>query len=169
MQSKSADVTLLRGAERPYSESSGIIKILFGTAASYAPAILRVMLGLVLFPHGAQKLLGSFGGYGFTGTMGFLTETVGLPWLIAVAVIMIEFFGAILLIAGLATRINAALVIVLFIGIIFSSHIDNGFFMNWFGNQQGEGFEYHLLVIGMAISLVFSGGGNLSVDKRISS
>lgn len=166
MQTKSADVSVLRGQERSYRDT-GIFSILFSTAEGYGPAFLRVMLGVVLFPHGAQKLLGWFGGYGFTPTMGFLTETVGLPWIIALMVILIEFFGALMLIAGLATRVNAALVIALFLGIVFT-HTDNGFFMNWYGNQQGEGFEYHLLVIGMAASLLITGSGSLSFDRKIS-
>ncbi len=126
--------------------------------------ILRISLAIVIFPHGAQKLFGWFGGYGFSGTMGFFTETMNLPWLIGFFTIMLESIGAIVLILGFKTRIVAALYLILAIAIVFTSHLEHGFFMNWFGNQQGEGYEYFLLWIGMAISLILSGGGEYSID-----
>ena len=135
--------------------------------ANWGPAIIRIVLGLILLPHGAQKLLGLFGGYGFKGTMDFFTGTKGLPWIIGFLVIIIEFFGSISLILGFGTKIWSALVVILLCGIIFTSHVQNGFFMNWFGNQKGEGYEYFLLAMGMAASLVFTGGGNVSLDNRV--
>ncbi|MFT3681982.1 MAG: DoxX family protein [Ferruginibacter sp.] len=144
------------------------MKKILQTNESYAATIVRIMLGLVLFPHGAQKLLGWFGGYGFSGTMQFFTGTMHLPWIIGFLVIMVEFFGALLLIAGLATRLVSLAVIINFAGIILTSHISNGFFINWFGNQAGEGYEYHLLVIGMAAALLVNGAGKLSLDRLIS-
>ena len=143
------------------------MKKIFQTNESHATTILRIVLGLILFPHGAQKLLGWFGGYGFTGTMGFLTGSVGLPWILAFLVIAIEFFGALALIFGFATRIAAFGIISLFTGIIFSSHFQNGFFMNWTGQLKGEGYEFHLLVIGIAIALLVSGAGKWSVDYAL--
>jgi putative oxidoreductase len=140
------------------------MKKIFETNESNTAIILRIVLGLILFPHGAQKMLGWFGGYGFNGTMGFLTGTAGLPWIIAFLVIAIEFFGSIALIFGFATRVVAVGIISLFTGIIFTSHLANGFFMNWAGNQKGEGYEYHLLIIGIAIVLLVSGAGKWSVD-----
>lgn len=139
-------------------------QLLFKTHNDWQGLILRLTAGLILFPHGAQKMLGMFGGYGFSGTMGYFTDVLGLPWIIAFLVIVIEFVGAIALIAGFATRIWSALTIVLMLGIIFSSHTDFGFFMNWFGSQKGEGFEYHLLFIGIALALLINGGGKFSVD-----
>jgi putative oxidoreductase len=144
-----------------------MITQLFKTSNSITPTILRVMLGFVLLGHGAQKLLGWYGGYGFDGTMGYFTDTVGLPWIIGFMVIVIEFFGAISLILGFATRIWSAAMVILFAGIIVSVHLPNGFFMNWFGNQKGEGFEFFLLAIGMAVSLVISGAGRFSIDSQI--
>ena len=144
-----------------------IVSTIFGTNESKAIAILRITLGIVLFPHGAQKMLGWFGGYGFNGTMGFLTGAAGLPWILAFLVIAIEFFGALALIVGFATRIVAVGIISLFAGIIFTSHLQNGFFMNWAGSQQGEGFEYHLLIIGMAIALLVNGAGKWSIDHAL--
>lgn len=133
------------------------------------PLILRLALAGVMLPHGAQKLLGSFGGHGWSGTMGFLTGTVGLPAPLAAAVILLEFFGPLLLLFGLATRPVALAFAGLMIGAIATVHAPNGFFMNWSGTQAGEGFEYHLLAIGTAIALAVQGGGYLSLDRRLAS
>jgi putative oxidoreductase len=138
---------------------------LFETSNSWQPFVLRIALGVVMLAHGSQKMMGWFGGYGFEGTMNFFTGTMNLPWIIAFLVIVIEFVGSLFLILGFATRIWSASMSVLFLGIIFTSHAQNGFFMNWFGNQKGEGYEYFLLAIGMAISLVISGGGRYALDK----
>ncbi|MBD2770212.1 DoxX family protein [Hymenobacter sp. BT664] len=124
----------------------------------------RLVLAFVLFPHGAQKMLGWFGGYGFDGTMGFFTSTVHLPYIVGLAVILIEFFAPLLLVLGLATRFCALAIISLMLGIVVTSHLANGFFMNWFGNQPGEGYEYHLLFIGLAVALLVLGPGRYSVD-----
>jgi len=140
---------------------------LIQTEDNLAPLVLRLVLGLVIFPHGAQKLFGWFGGYGFDGTMGFFTGSLGIPWMFGFMVILIEFFGSISLIIGLGTRISAMMIFVLFIGIIFTVHLDHGFFMNWTGSKLGEGFEYHLLVLGMAGSLIALGSGKLSIDRSV--
>ncbi|MDO8357690.1 MAG: DoxX family protein [Nitrospirota bacterium] len=140
---------------------------LFYTDNNWAGLILRVTLGLVMFPHGAQKLLGWYGGFGFAGTMGFFTETMHLPWIVAFLVIVGESFGSIALLLGLLTRFTAASFIVIMLGAITTSHLTNGFFMNWFGKQQGEGYEYHLLVIGIAVALLITGAGRWSADRII--
>lgn len=140
---------------------------LFTTNNDWTGLVTRLSIALVLFPHGAQKMLGWFGGYGFTGTMEFFTETVHLPWIIGFLVIVIEFVGALSLVAGFASRIWSALTIVLMLGIIVTSHLDNGFFMNWFGNQKGEGYEFHLLVIGLAFATLLNGSGKYSIDGKI--
>jgi putative oxidoreductase len=121
----------------------------------------------VLFAHGARSLLGWFGGYGFTGTMQYLTTVAGLPWLIGLLVIGLQFFGALLLLTGLGTRLVAIATFFLFVGMIVTSHLDYGFFMNWSGKQGGEGFEYHLLVLGMCAALAVLGGGACSVDRQL--
>ena len=136
------------------------MKTLFATDESWSGLILRLTLGLVMFPHGAQKMLGWFGGFGFDGTMGFFTQKMGLPWIIAFLVIMGEFLGSLGLIAGVLTRFTAASFIVIMLGAIVTTHLPVGFFMNWFGQQQGEGYEYHLLVIGISAALLFTGAGN---------
>lgn len=143
------------------------MKNIFKTNNDWTGLLLRLTIGIVIFPHGAQKLLGWFGGYGFSGTMNFFTATVGLPWVIGFLVILLEFFGSLLLLFGLGSRIIAASMIVLSIGIIFTSHIHNGFFMNWFGNQKGEGYEYFLFLIGLSAALLLNGSGKLSLDNVI--
>lgn len=141
---------------------------LFETENSWSPTVIRVILGTVVFAHGAQKLLGWFGGYGFEGTMRYFTETVGLPWMVGFVVILLESIGALLLIAGVTTRLIALALTALGIGILFSIHLPFGFFMNWFGNQSGEGIEFFLLWLAMSISIVISGGGAYSMDRLIS-
>lgn len=140
---------------------------IFKTNNDWTGFVTRLSTGLILFPHGAQKMLGMFGGYGFSGTMGYFTGTLHLPWIIGFLVIIIEFLGSLSLIAGFASRIWSALTIVLFIGIIFTSHLDNGFFINWLGNQKGEGYEYHLLMIGLCLATLINGSGKFSIDERI--
>lgn len=140
---------------------------LFATDVALAPAILRATLALVMFPHGAQKALGWFGGYGWSGTMGFLTGQIGLPGPFAAGLILLEFVGPLLLLAGLGTRLVALGFVGIMLGAIATVHAQHGFFMNWSGAQQGEGFEYHLLVIGMAVALLFTGGGRWSLDGRL--
>lgn len=123
----------------------------------------RVLLGLVMFPHGAQKLLGWFGGHGFTGTMGYFTGALHIPAPVAFLVILGESLGALALVLGLGTRLAAFGVAAIMLGAAVT-HVDQGFFMNWFGAQKGEGFEYHLLALALAIPLVVRGGGAGALD-----
>lgn len=140
---------------------------LFQTSNDWAGFLLRVAAGLVLFPHGAQKMLGWFGGYGFSGTMGFFTGTMKLPWIIGFLVIVIEFIGSLSILAGFAVRLWAAAGIALMLGILYTSHLENGFFMNWFGNQKGEGYEFHLLFIGIFLALLANGAGKFALDALL--
>ncbi|HEY5751362.1 MAG TPA: DoxX family protein [Chryseolinea sp.] len=142
-------------------------QLLFSTQNDWAGFILRVTVGAIMFPHGAQKLLGLFGGYGYNATMNFFTDTLKLPVFISFLVIMIEFFGAVGLIAGFASKLWALLLIFIMAGAIFTTNYRNGFFMNWFQNQDGEGYEYHLLVIGMCLALLLTGSGACSLDGLI--
>ncbi|PWL37619.1 hypothetical protein DKG77_15065 [Flagellimonas aquimarina] len=130
-------------------------------------SIARWTLGLVIFPHGAQKLLGLFGGYGYSGTMESLTTQMGLPGIVAFSVIMIEFFGSISLVLGFFSRFWALSLASMFTGIIITTQLEHGFFMNWFGNQAGEGYEYSLLIIGLALSVLVNGSGKWSIDSLI--
>ena len=125
------------------------------------------MLGIVFFPHGMQKLLGWFGGYGFEGTMGFFTGELGIPAFFAFLAIIAEGLGSLGLIAGLFTRVAAFGISVTIAVAAYMMHIQNGFFMNWLGNQKGEGYEYHLLVIAIGLALIIKGGGRWSVDRAI--
>ncbi len=143
------------------------LKKFFHTDNSTTHLIIRVMLGLVIFFHGGQKLMGWFGGHGFEGTMGHFTQNMGMPALIAFLVIIGESFGALGLITGFLTRLSAAGVACIMLGAIAKVHWNNGIFMNWFGKQAGEGFEYHLLALGLAIPLIIYGGGKFSVDQIV--
>jgi len=143
------------------------MKRLMSTTNDVTLTFLRLVLGVVFFAHGAQKLLGWFGGYGFHGTMGFF-EHLGFPAPVAFLIICTEFFGGLGLIVGLLTRIAALGIGVEMIGAIFLVHLPNGFFMNWYGKQKGEGFEYHLLAIAMAGVLLLRGAGKFSADGAVS-
>jgi putative oxidoreductase len=141
--------------------------LIFKTNTELNALVLRILLGTVIFVHGAQKLFGWFGGSGFESTMNYLTETMNLPWIIAFLTIVLESIGALALIAGLTTRFLAFAFTGIGLGIVFTTHLEHGFFMNWFGNQAGEGYEYFLLWLGMSVALVFSGGGRYALDRLI--
>jgi putative oxidoreductase len=143
------------------------MKRFFQTDASWHRLILRVFLGGVMFPHGAQKLFGWFGGYGFTATLSTFTDKMHIPAFLAFIVIILESLGSLGLIAGFMTRLIALGFLIFMIVAIRMVHWPNGFFINWFGQQKGEGFEYHLLVIGISLALLIGGGGKASMDALI--
>jgi putative oxidoreductase len=128
--------------------------------------ILRLVLGVVFFAHGAQKVFGWFGGYGFAATLQFMGG-LGIPKLIAVLAVAMEFGGSILLILGALTRLGALGIIGVMVGAMATVHLKVGFFMNWNGDQKGEGFEYHLLAVVIALALLIRGGGAYSVDGTL--
>ncbi len=140
---------------------------IFKTNNDWTGLVIRLTIGLILFPHGAQKMLGIFGGYGFSGTMGFFTNIMHLPWLIGFLVIIIEFIGSLSLIAGFASRLWSVLVIIEMVGAVITTHVNNGFFMNWTGTQKGEGYEFHLLIIGLALAILINGSGKFSADEKL--
>lgn len=144
-----------------------MLKRLMQTDEDVGMLIVRLALGLVMFPHGAQKMLGWFGGGGFAGTMQGMTG-MGLPAVVVFLVIIAEFFGSISLISGFLGRVGAFGILCVMLGAIFLVHLQFGFFMNWMGNQKGEGFEYHLLAIGMALAILVKGSGSLSIDRSMS-
>jgi putative oxidoreductase len=144
-----------------------MIRRIYATDDSAATAILRVVLGIVFFAHGAQKMLGWFGGFGFAGTMGFFTGMMHIPAPLAFLAIGAEFFGGIGLILGFLTRIAAFGIGVNMLVAIMTVHHTFGFFMNWAGTQKGEGFEFHLLVFAMAAFLMIRGGGAFSIDRLL--
>lgn len=141
-------------------------KWFFETPDQWHLLILRLALGLVVLPHGSQKALGLFGGYGFSGTLqAFVSQ--GIPAPAAVLVILGEFLGSIGLIVGLGTRFAALGMTLIFTGAALMVHLPNGFFMNWFGNQKGEGVEYFILVVAMAVVLMLKGAGKASLDRLV--
>jgi putative oxidoreductase len=141
-----------------------MFKKLVSTTDDRTLTLMRLVLGVVFFAHGAQKMLGWFGGYGFHATMAFFRHG-GMPAALAFLVICTEFFGGLGLIVGLLTRIGALGITGLMLGAIFMVHLPNGFFMNWMGNQKGEGIEYHLLAIAISAALLVRGAGAFSLDR----
>jgi len=142
---------------------------LIGTDNDPATTILRLVLGVIFFAHGAQKMLGWFGGYGFSGTMGFFTSVMHIPALLASLAIAAEFFGGLGLIFGLLTRIAAFGIFSNMVVAIAMVHGQFGLFMNWTGQQKGEGYEYHLLVLAITAFLIIRGAGAASVDRLLTS
>ena len=143
-----------------------MIKRLLQTTNDPVLTIVRLTLGVVFFAHGAQKALGWFGGYGFAGTLeGF--SKMGVPVPLALFVVLTEFVGALALISGVFARIASAAILLLMAGAIATVHAQFGFYMNWFGQQKGEGFEYHLLAIGLAVAVLVRGAGALSIDRLL--
>ena len=144
-----------------------MFKKLIKTQDNLVATLLRLTLGFVIFPHGAQKVLGWFGGYGFSGTMGFFAG-MGVPAVFAVLAIVAEFAGSIGLLTGFLTRVAAFGIACVMLVAVAMIHSANGFFMNWAGNQKGEGFEYHILALGLAIAVMILGGGSHSIDRKLS-
>ncbi|TGK06879.1 DoxX family protein [Leptospira semungkisensis] len=136
------------------------------TKEGLGPLFLRLGLAICIFPHGAQKAMGWFDGAGFQTAMDYFTSTLGAPYFLGLMVIGFEFVGSVALVFGLFTRIWA-----LGIGIILivaaSTHVPYGFFMNWFGDKGGEGFEYHILAVSISFALFFLGAGSFSIDKKL--
>jgi putative oxidoreductase len=141
---------------------------LTATPADTAPLIARLAVGLLIFPHGAQHALGWFGGHGFAGTFAWMTGTLGFPAPAAALAIVTELVAPLALIAGLGGRLAAAGIFALMLGAI-STHLPNGFFMNWFGRLPAgaEGYEYHLLVLALTAIVVVAGSGAFSLDRRL--
>ena len=143
-----------------------ILQSLLQTDSNAVGLILRISLAVVMFPHGAQKMLGWLGGHGFRGTMKFFTGS-GIPAVFALLAIAVEFFGPIGLAIGLLTRVAAFGIACVMLVAILTVHWRHGFFMNWYGSQKGEGIEYHLLMLGIAITLIIVGGGAWSLDGAV--
>jgi putative oxidoreductase len=144
-----------------------MFKKLTATTDDPVLTILRLVLGIVFFFHGAQKMLGWFGGYGFSGTMNFFTHNMGIPAGLAFLAIAAEFFGSLGLILGLLARVAASGIIVNMLVAIAMVHRFNGISMNWTGQQKGEGYEFHLLAIAIALAVLIRGAGAFSIDRMI--
>jgi putative oxidoreductase len=144
-----------------------MIGSLTGTHADWVVAIARVVLGVIFFAHGAQKMLGWYGGPGLANTMRVFTEHLHLPFTLAYFVIAGEFVSGLGLVAGLFTRVAALFVVLTMVGAIATVHFRFGLFMDWFGGQKGHGIEYHLLAIALALIVVVKGGGAFSLDGLV--
>lgn len=147
-----------------------MIKKLLQTDGNVSALLARIALGFVILPHGLQKLLGMCGGSGFTETIGSLTnpEGIGLSAVVAFLVIIGESFGALGLIVGFISRLCALGITLIMIGAVNMVHLEHGFFMNWYGNAAGEGYEYHILAIGLGLIVLIKGGGRWSIDRSLS-
>ena len=145
-----------------------IVDWLMQTDGAVVGLILRLILAVVIFPHGAQKALGWFGGHGFKGTMKYFTDS-GIPTGFALLAIAAEFLGPLGLAVGLLTRVAAFGIACVMLVAIITVHWPHGFFINWYGNQKGEGIEYHLLALGIAITLIIVGAGAWSLDGALAS
>jgi putative oxidoreductase len=142
-----------------------MFKALLKTNASPALVFIRLALGIVIFAHGAQKVLGWFGGAGYAETLDIFTKKLMFPDWMVVLLMVIEFLGSLGLIIGLLTRLSALGIGISMIVCANLFHVQNGFFMNWYGQQKGEGIEYHILVLGMCLALLIHGGGSWATDS----
>jgi putative oxidoreductase len=134
------------------------------TDNSAASLVGRLALGIVIFPHGAQKVLGWFGGGGFDASMqGF--ASLGIPAIFGFLAIVAEFAGSIGLVLGCLTRVAAFGIMCNMVVAALTVSWPHGFFMNWYGTQKGEGYEFHIIAAGLALVLVIRGGGMASVDR----
>jgi len=140
---------------------------LMATQPRVSLLLVRLLLGIVMFPHGAQKVLGWWGGHGLDATIQGFTTHMGIPLVFAWLAIAAEFLGSLGLIVGLLTRVAAFGIGVVMVVATLKVHMANGLFMNWAGNQKGEGFEYHLLALAAALVLMIDGAGKASLDRAL--
>jgi len=143
-----------------------LLKKLSITDDNKASIFLRISFAVMMIPHGAGKLFGIWGGFGFEKTLHHFTENLAVPLVFAVLAILVEFFSAIAILVGYQTRINAFLLaVVMFVAGLM--HLKHGFYMNWFGQKAGEGFEFHIIAVGMMLALAVLGGGKYSLDRKM--
>lgn len=151
----------------PASSFGSAVRAVFATRDDVTPTIARIALGVMMLPHGLQKTLGLFGGYGFGNTMKFFTETMHIPAVFAFAAILAESLGALALIVGAASRVAALGIGAVFAVAIATVHGAHGFFMNWSGTQKGEGIEFFILGLALVAIVVIRGGGKASIDGAL--
>jgi putative oxidoreductase len=152
----------------PSALGDNMLLQILATDSSWVPTLARIILGIIFFAHGSQKVFGWFGGPGLRQTLRTLTEVVGLPTIMALAAVGAEFVGGAALILGLLARISALVIAVNMLAAIFIVHGRYGLFMNWFGDRKGHGIEYHLLAIALAIVIIAKGAGAFSLDGLLS-
>ncbi|MBX3262040.1 MAG: DoxX family protein [Labilithrix sp.] len=144
-----------------------LLQRVIATDDRIAPAVARLALGLVMLPHALQKVLGWFGGPGLSGAYSAFTTKMGIPGPLAFLAIAAELLGAVGLVLGLLTRAAAAAIVAVMLGAVAIVHLPHGFFMNWSGQQAGEGFEYHVLAIALGVVCLIAGGGRASIDRAL--
>lgn len=145
-----------------------MFKSILKTDNSISPLFIRLALGAVMFAHGSQKVLGWFGGAGFEKTINIFSTQLHFPFWMTLLLMFTEFFGSLGLMFGFLTRPSALGIGAAMAACAYMNHLKNGFFMNWFGQQKGEGFEFHVLVVGICLALLFKGGGLISIDRLFS-
>jgi len=143
-----------------------MLRTLMETQPRASLLVLRLLLGAVMLPHGAQKVLGWWGGHGLSATIQGFTG-MGIPLVFAWLAVAAEFLGSLGLIVGLLTRVAAFGAGMVMVVAALMVHLKNGFFMNWTGSQKGEGFEYHVLAAAAAVVLMIDGGGKASLDGAL--
>jgi len=146
-----------------------MLRKLLSTPNDPTLTLARIILAVIFFAHGSQKMFGFFGGRGVSGTIEIFQQTMGIPAPLTVMAMTAEVFGAVGLFLGLLSRVAAAGVLVVMLVAPFANHLYPNFFMNWQGRQMGEGYEYHLLAIALIVSILVRGAGALSLDRAISS
>ncbi len=152
---------------RTVTRGRSLLRALVETPADPAAAVARLALGIMILPHGLQKMFGVFGGHGYDGTMAYFTEVLGIPWAFALLAIAAEFLGGLGLVSGLLGRVAAFGVGVDMATAALMNHVGNGFFMNWEGQLAAgqEGFEFFVLAVALAAVVVIRGSGSWSIDR----
>src|SRR5258705_2061760 len=140
---------------------------MLGTDGVWVITIVRIVLGVVFFAHGAQKALGWFGGAGLQSTVRVFREQLRIPAPLALLSVAAEFLGGLGLIVGLLSRIAALGIAVVMIVALLAVHRKFGFFMNWYGEKQGHGIEYHILALALALAVMIKGAGDFSLDRGL--
>jgi putative oxidoreductase len=138
---------------------------ILSTDSDWIQTICRIILGVIFFAHGARKLFGWFAGPGLKRTIAAMKEFLGFPAVLTFGVVIVEFFGGLALVVGLLSRIAALGISITMLFAILMVHGRYGLFLNWFGDRKGHGYEYHVLVIGLAIVIIARGSGALSLDR----
>ena len=140
----------------------------FATYPSWSLLVIRLGLGIIFFAHGAQKVLGWFGGHGLKGTIGYFQQALKIPPALTVLDALTEFLGGIALIVGFLGRPTAVGLIIVMLVAIAKVHGANGFFINWAMQPgKGHGFEMNFALIAMALAVLIGGAGIFSIDRMI--
>lgn len=156
----------IRDREKSNISAHTWLEACLATDDSAAQVVARLALGLVIFPHGAQKALGWFGGFGFYETVNMFSQ-MGVPQVLAWLAIFAEFFGSLGLLFGFFARLSALGIMCNMLVAVWMVHGQYGFFMNWNGAQGGEGIEFHVLALGLGLIVLFAGAGRFSLDREL--